>query len=245
MLSQTTIRVIARALAEHALTHADAERMEFWLAVEKSDPSTLPDALRGIRIEPSCWPKVQQSFGSEAMEAFCPPIVAGGGGVKIAMLDLRGELLEAAPLLARLDGASRIVMAVDCPGGDAGVAAEVLVGMEGAGVPTQVHIRRAGSAAALVACCSPGRRTIEPDGEVTLHPVASACLGSPRDLRRTADRLEAITERWVDRLAARTGQPREICAAWLSGPDITFDAQAAVEHGLVDGILPSSGAPPV
>jgi ATP-dependent protease ClpP protease subunit len=100
-----------------------------------------------------------------------------------------------------------------------------------------VEVINAGSASALVAACSPGRRLIRSDGKVMMHSCWQAVCGTPSRLRQVAAELEAANEKWVAKLAARTGQPMEICGAWLNRANIIFDAQAALDHGLVDAVI--------
>ena len=151
-------------------------------------------------------------------------------------LNIDGDLLALPDeTLAAIKSASEVHVVVDSPGGDVRAALQIL---DAAGNRfSKVTIKSASSAAAFLAVLCPGRRIIEPAGTIMLHAPGVCCFGTVDDLRRHADRLATTTEDLVDRLHRRTGQPRERCAEWLSGGDVSFTAEQALAAGLVDSVL--------
>lgn len=83
----------------------------------------------------------------------------------------------------------------------------------------------------------PGHPDNRADRHTPASPGVSRVFGIPAGPAGAGARLEGLTEQWVARLTARTGQPREVCAAWLSRPDVEFTVEAALDHGLIDEIL--------
>ncbi|MCP5525377.1 MAG: ATP-dependent Clp protease proteolytic subunit [Verrucomicrobiales bacterium] len=213
-------------------------RARFWRVLADTEPRMLEQSLRGIEVRPFRPQVALDEFREAAGDAFCTPVPERTG--EPALLGIRGELLNSDSLVKLAGKASAIRLVVESDGGCCGAADRLLTALEaahGRGATVETEVFRAGSAAALLTCCAPGPRTIVEGGTITLHTPWSAVIGGPAEMRRKAASLEASIERWVDRLAARTGQPAETCRAWLGGNDITFDPQAALDHGLVDEIL--------
>ncbi len=98
---------------------------------------------------------------------------------------------------------------------------------------------QAASAAAMMFALLPGPRVMRAGSTLLLHQPSLAVVGDATALRRSADLLERYQEVCVDALVARTGKPREDVETWYRPEqDCTLSAEAAVEAGLADEIIP-------
>ncbi len=155
-------------------------------------------------------------------------------------LDAGTATLVAAQLMTLdADGAERITLLVNSPGGPLDAAAAVLdtIDLVRGPVDTTCLGQAAGTAAAVVAAGT-GRRRIGAGAQVRLR-LADVALAGPagrvdadltylRDLRRTL----------IDRLAVITGQERQLIERDIdAGRSLT--APEAVDYGLVDEVIQS------
>ncbi|MFF5591771.1 MULTISPECIES: ATP-dependent Clp protease proteolytic subunit [Streptomyces] len=99
--------------------------------------------------------------------------------------------------------------------------------------------RAEGTAALLLAAGTPGKRYVLPGSRVVLRQPAPAepVEGSASDLAIRAEELARIRARTEEMLARHTGRPVDRVRADLER-DLVLDAQAAVDHGLADRIVP-------
>lgn len=95
----------------------------------------------------------------------------------------------------------------------------------------------ASAAAVLLAAGTPGKRLALPGARVLIHQPAlhEPIQGQATDLQIQADELLRTREMLEEMLARHTGQPRERIAADIERDKI-FDAHAAQEYGLIDGL---------
>lgn len=237
MLTRGALQALAGMMGWPYLVRGEMARARFWRAIADTDPRMLPETLRGIEVRPFQPEKALTEFAQAAGDAFTTPIPERNG--QPALLAIRGELLNSDSLVRLAEQANSIRLVVESEGGCCGAAERLLVALQDAanrGATPKTEVYRAGSAAALLVVCAPGRRTIVEGGTITLHTPWSAVIGGPAEMRRKADALEASVQKWTDRLMARCNQSRETVSAWLSDNDVTFGAQAALDHGLVDSI---------
>lgn len=97
------------------------------------------------------------------------------------------------------------------------------------------------SAAVLLAAGTPGKRFVLPGARVLIHQPASAepIEGQASDLAIQAEELTRNRRRLEEMLVRHTGQSPERISADIER-DMFLDAEAAVEYGLADGVIPSS-----
>jgi ATP-dependent Clp protease protease subunit len=105
----------------------------------------------------------------------------------------------------------------------------------------------ASAAAVLLAAGAPGKRMITPGARVLVHQpsLSEAVRGDVSDLEIQADELLRTRERLETLLIRHTGQDAERVRTDI-GRDRVFDAESAVEYGLVDRLTSSrkTGAAP-
>lgn len=99
--------------------------------------------------------------------------------------------------------------------------------------------RAEGTAALLLAAGTPGKRYVLPGSRLVLRQPAlpEPAEGSASDLAIRADELARIRARTEELLARHTGRPVDRVRADLE-QDLFLDAEAAVEYGLADRIVP-------
>ncbi|MEW1659272.1 ATP-dependent Clp protease proteolytic subunit [Streptomyces sp. NPDC093707] len=95
----------------------------------------------------------------------------------------------------------------------------------------------ASAAAVLLAAGAPGKRLALPHARVMIHQPAfsEAVQGQADDLRIQAEEMLRTRNKLEEMLAEHTGQPLERIAADTER-DTFFDAPAAQEYGLIDGL---------
>ncbi|MFF7052645.1 ATP-dependent Clp protease proteolytic subunit [Streptomyces griseorubiginosus] len=96
------------------------------------------------------------------------------------------------------------------------------------------------SAAVLLAAGTPGKRAILPGARVVIHQPAltEPVRGQASDLAIQADELLRVRARLEELLVRHTGRTPEQVSAAIER-DTILDAQGALDHGLVDAIVPS------
>ncbi|MFG2137649.1 ATP-dependent Clp protease proteolytic subunit [Streptomyces sp. NPDC048650] len=98
----------------------------------------------------------------------------------------------------------------------------------------------ASAAAVLLAAGAPGKRLALPGARVLIHQpsLAEPVQGQATDLHIQATELLRTRDKLEELLARHTGRPREQIAADIERDKI-FDARAAQEYGLIDGVTRS------
>ncbi|MEU5463313.1 ATP-dependent Clp protease proteolytic subunit [Streptomyces althioticus] len=99
--------------------------------------------------------------------------------------------------------------------------------------------RAEGTAVLLLAAGTPGKRYVLPGSRLVLRQPAlhEPVEGSASDLAVRADELARTRVRTEEMLARHTGRPVDRVRADLER-DLVLDAQAAVDHGIADRIVP-------
>ncbi|MFF4603327.1 ATP-dependent Clp protease proteolytic subunit [Streptomyces sp. NPDC001339] len=95
----------------------------------------------------------------------------------------------------------------------------------------------ASAAAVLLAAGTPGKRLALPGARILIHQPALSepVQGQTSDLQIQAQEILRTQSMLEEMLARHTGQPRERIAADIERDKI-FDARAAQEYGLIDGL---------
>ncbi|MFC9238101.1 ATP-dependent Clp protease proteolytic subunit [Streptomyces decoyicus] len=95
----------------------------------------------------------------------------------------------------------------------------------------------ASSAAVLLAAGAPGKRLALPGARILIHQpsFSEPIQGQATDLQIQAEEMLRTRDVLEEMLARHTGQPRERIAADIERDKI-FDAVAAQEYGLIDGL---------
>ncbi|MGP8296971.1 ATP-dependent Clp protease proteolytic subunit [Streptomyces inhibens] len=95
----------------------------------------------------------------------------------------------------------------------------------------------ASAAAVLLAAGTPGKRLALPRARILIHQpsLSEPVQGQATDLQIQADEMLRTRDMLEEMLVRHTGQPRERIAADIERDKI-FDAPAALEYGLIDGL---------
>ncbi|MFE0381763.1 ATP-dependent Clp protease proteolytic subunit [Streptomyces inhibens] len=95
----------------------------------------------------------------------------------------------------------------------------------------------ASAAAVLLAAGTPGKRLALPRARILIHQpsLSEPVQGQATDLQIQADEMLRTRDMLEEMLARHTGQPRARIAADIERDKI-FDAPAALEYGLIDGL---------
>ncbi|MFF2811935.1 ATP-dependent Clp protease proteolytic subunit [Streptomyces sp. NPDC058000] len=95
----------------------------------------------------------------------------------------------------------------------------------------------ASAAAVLLAAGAPGKRLALPHARMVIHQPSldEPAQGQTDDLRIQAEEMLRTRNKLEEMLAEHTGQPQERIAADIER-DTFFDAPAAQEYGLIDGL---------
>ncbi|MGG2460700.1 ATP-dependent Clp protease proteolytic subunit [Streptomyces sp. RGM 3693] len=95
----------------------------------------------------------------------------------------------------------------------------------------------ASEAAALLAAGAPGKRLALPHARMVIHQPSldEPTQGQADDLQIQADEMLRTRNKLAEMLAEHTGQPAERIAADIER-DTFFDAPAAQQYGLIDGL---------
>ncbi len=102
--------------------------------------------------------------------------------------------------------------------------------------------RAEGTAALLLAAGAPGKRLVLPGSRLVLRQPATVepVEGRASDLASRSEELSRIRARTEEMLARYTGRAAERVRADMER-DLVLDAQAAVDYGLADRIVPHRG----
>ena len=143
-------------------------------------------------------------------------------------------------LLAEVASAPSIELALDCNGGDMRTAFQIFDGLRGR-VSHATITGRCVSAALIIALCA-DRISIFENGRIVLHPPTISAYGRKSQIDLAAQVLGEVTERCVRTVSERRGIKRKAVDLWYrDGRDFVFNANEALNAGLVDEIIP---APP-
>lgn len=94
------------------------------------------------------------------------------------------------------------------------------------------------AAAVLLAAGAPGKRTCLPNGRVLVHQPSGQSEGQSSDLEIQAREIIRSRSLMENILAKQTGRPTEEIRRDIERDKI-FNAQQAVDYGLIDEIIPS------
>jgi ATP-dependent Clp endopeptidase proteolytic subunit ClpP len=93
----------------------------------------------------------------------------------------------------------------------------------------------AASAASLILMAG-DERVAMPGSRVMVHGPWNGVIGNAADMRAAADKLDQLSASIAEIYARRTGQSAERVAEWLASSETWFDAQQAMDSGLVDRV---------
>jgi len=173
------------------------------------------------------------------------PAILETNSKKVAVFQI-GELGVLSPISFWADEISKaddLKIGINSPGGDAGIARQLVETITAKSTSTCTVTNRAYSAAALLVQCFTHRR-IAASGKLMFHGPRMFSYGSPEQVTADAVRVRSEVDFWIGLVETRTGLPRPTIANWLSSEkDYYFTAKEALDLGLVDEIIPDAPAP--
>lgn len=154
-----------------------------------------------------------------------------------------GALVVAQLLHLDAGGSKDINLYISSPGGDMTVLFAIYDTMQHlqADVATICVGQAASAAAVLLAAGTKGKRWTLPNARVLIHQPHGGAQGQSVDIEIAAREMAEMRNRMVAILADTTGQTRERIRADIDR-DYILRGEAAVEYGIVDGVLPSRKA---
>lgn len=152
--------------------------------------------------------------------------------------DKNASLFKKAIDAVRKDGATKLLLRINSPGGVCTEAVAMRSILVNAGFD-EINIRIEGlcaSAATMLASLPGAHVTIAEGSEYMIHnPWCMAC-GNANDMEHTIERLRNIEQSTRSFYMARTGQPEEKIKDWMD-EEKWFTAEQAVEYGFADEVL--------
>lgn len=151
--------------------------------------------------------------------------------------DIMSQLL----VLETIDDTSDITMYINSPGGSITAMAAIYDTMQYIGPDIQtVCLGQAASAASVIlAGGTPGKRLALPNSRVMIHqPATQGARGQASDIEIAAQEIKRMRN-WIEILLSKhTGQTVERIAKDIAR-DKFLTAEAALEYGIIDAVLPT------
>jgi ATP-dependent Clp protease protease subunit len=146
--------------------------------------------------------------------------------------------------LNREDGERPIQMYISSPGGEmySGFAIYDTMQQISAPVMTTAIGWTASYGTALLTAGQKGMRYALPNATIHMHQPHGGAQGQATDLMIQARESQRLKDRLIELFMHHTGRPRETIEGDLDR-DTFFDAERAVEYGLIDGVLEQKPVP--
>lgn len=138
---------------------------------------------------------------------------------------------------AKKDGAKKLRLRINSPGGHVDQAVAMKTMLEGAGFD-EINVDIEGlcaSAATFFVCVPNAHVRIANGSEFMIHNPWAGCVGTAADFFRTAQRMEKMENTQHTMYAQRTGQTEDQIKAWMDA-ESWFTAKEAVDYGFADEI---------
>lgn len=149
------------------------------------------------------------------------------------------KIVEQLLKLDALKSKKDILFYINSPGGavSSGMAIYDAMQMIKSDVKTICLGRCSSMAAILLSGGTKGKRYITPNSEVMIHEVSTFHCGKIGDVKISYEHSNALNERIIKILADNTGKDIEQIRQDIQPKDKWFNAEEALEYGLVDKIL--------
>ena len=137
-----------------------------------------------------------------------------------------------------------IVFYINSPGGTVsdGMAIYDAMQLVKSDIKTVCLGRCSSMAAILLSGGTKGKRYITPHSEVMIHEVSTFNCGKIGDVKISYEHSNALNERIIKILANNTGKDIDQIRQDIQQKDKWFNAEEALEYGLIDKILVKNGA---
>ena len=137
-----------------------------------------------------------------------------------------------------------IVFYINSPGGTVSDVMAIYYAMQlvKSDIKTVCLGRCSSMAAILLSGGTKGKRYITPHSEVMIHEVSTFNCGKIGDVKISYEHSNALNERIIKILANNTGKDIDQIRQDIQQKDKWFNAEEALEYGLIDKILVKNGA---
>jgi ATP-dependent Clp protease protease subunit len=187
----------------------------------------------------------QSTFGERAYDIYSlllkERVIILGSQIESQMANL---IIAQLLFLNREDQERPIQMYIQSPGGEvyAGMAIYDAIQQISAPVSTTAVGMTASFGTAVLVSGAAGRRYALPNATIHMHQPHGGTQGQASDIVIHANEYQRMKDRLLDIFVRHTGQPRDIIER-DTDRDIYFDAEQAVEYGLVDAVLARTPIP--
>ncbi len=187
----------------------------------------------------------QSSYGERAYDIYSlllkERLIILGAEIESQMANL---IVAQLLFLNREDSERPIQMYIHSPGGEvyAGLAIYDAVQEISAPVSTTAVGMTASFGTVILTSGAPGKRYALPNATIHMHQPHGGAQGQTSDIMIHANEYQRLKDRMTDIFVEHTGQPREVIER-DTDRDTYFDAQRAVEYGLIDAVLERKHAP--
>ena len=143
---------------------------------------------------------------------------------------------------AKADGAKRLTLRINSPGGQVFQAVAMRTMLMNSGLEISVMIEGMCASAATLLACVPGGHVRMAGGSMFMvHNPMSIAYGNADEIDKTVEMLRKMEGDFHAIYAARTGQDEDTIAAWMN-EETWFTAQEALDAGFVDEIMDAEPA---
>jgi len=181
----------------------------------------------------------QSSYGERAYDIYSlllkERVIIIGTEVESQMANL---IVAQLLFLNREDAERPIQMYIQSPGGEvyAGLAIYDTIQQISAPVSTTAVGLTASFGTVVLTSGAHGHRAALPNATIHMHQPLGGAQGQVTDLMIRANEYQRLKDRLLEIFVEHTGQPRNVIER-DSDRDTYFDAQKAVEYGLIDAVL--------
>jgi len=163
-------------------------------------------------------------------------VTLDGDAAQVSILNDIGAFGQTAlDVLAQVQAAKTITLAINSTGGDMSCALAVFDGL--ADRVAEALITGSCFSSAVILAAAAKEIQIEAGARMMVHPARRFVFGDEAELTGAAQSIAKFNARLRAVLAARTGQPAAVLEGWLDGRDHYFTAQEAVAAGLADEVF--------
>ncbi|GAU46663.1 hypothetical protein TSUD_184510 [Trifolium subterraneum] len=152
--------------------------------------------------------------------------------------EFSNQILATMLYLDTIDSSQKLYLYINGPGGDLTPCLALYDTMQSLQTPIATHCLGIAYnlSAYLLAAGEKGYRTAMPLARVAIQPPAGSARGRADDIQNEANELLRIRDYLFSELASKTGHPVEKIAEDLKRIK-RFDAQEALEYGLIDKVV--------
>ena len=149
-------------------------------------------------------------------------------------IDFIKRLKEAA------QGSNSVTVNIHCIGGEVFEGNMICNAISALDVPVDANIEGLCASMASIIITRCRSVSMAENAHIMIHAPASFVFGNATQHEKAAKLLRSIEKSSANDLVKRTGKTKEEVSKWFDG-DNWFDAQEALDNGIIDTIIPSGG----